>query len=317
MSRLYQEGHRELQRQFDTERLADRLEQVTYHTRITPEDREFIERRDMFFLATADAEGRPNCSYKGGDPGFVRVLDESTLVFPNYDGNGMFLSFGNTRMNPHVGLLFIDFEAGKRIRVNGTASIEPPTAVEPAYPQAQFIVKVQVREVFPELPALHPQVPAGGALEVRAAPERCHAGAGVETLRMGERRAAGGRSGERRSEASADLRARLGDPHLAPAVRVDELAGEDIAGTPLVAFLAGQLQTVRAVRALLVLRHLVRVDFLGVVHVAHRDRERVLLVEMRRRALRGGITTRPAAAMRRVLPRRSSELYDDRSGGRS
>ena len=82
MSRLYKEGHRELQRQFDTERLADRLEQVTYHTLITPEDREFIERRDMFFLATADAEGRPNCSYKGGDPGFVRVLDQSTIVFP-------------------------------------------------------------------------------------------------------------------------------------------------------------------------------------------------------------------------------------------
>ena len=77
MSRLYQEGHRELQRQFDTERLADRLEQVTYHTLITPEDRDFIERRDMFFLATADAEGRPNCSYKGGDPGFVRVLDRA------------------------------------------------------------------------------------------------------------------------------------------------------------------------------------------------------------------------------------------------
>jgi predicted pyridoxine 5'-phosphate oxidase superfamily flavin-nucleotide-binding protein len=111
MSRLYKEGHRELQRQFDTERLADRLEQVTYHTRFTPEDREFIERRDMFFLATADDEGRPNCSYKGGDPGFVRVLDESTLVFPNYDGNGMFLSCGNTRMNPHVGMLFIDLEA--------------------------------------------------------------------------------------------------------------------------------------------------------------------------------------------------------------
>ncbi len=152
MSRLYQEAHRELQRQFDTERLADRLEQVTYHTRITPEDRDFIERRDMFFLATADAEGRPNCSYKGGDPGFVRVLDESTIVFPNYDGNGMFLSFGNARMNPHVGLLFIDFEAGKRIRVNGTASIEPADGGRAAYPQAQFIVRVTVREVFPNCP---------------------------------------------------------------------------------------------------------------------------------------------------------------------
>ena len=82
----------------------------------------------------------------------MRVLDPGTLVFPNYDGNGMFLSFGNTRMNPHVGLLFIDFEATKRIRVNGTATIEPATAVEPAYPQAQFIVKVQVREVFPNCP---------------------------------------------------------------------------------------------------------------------------------------------------------------------
>ena len=152
MSRLYKEGHRELQRQFDTERLADRLEQVTYHTRFTPEDREFIERRDMFFLATADDEGRPNCSYKGGDPGFVRVLDETTLVFPNYDGNGMFLSFGNTRMNPHVGMLFIDLQAGRRIRVNGTASVEPATTVEPAYPQAQFIVRVSVREVFPNCP---------------------------------------------------------------------------------------------------------------------------------------------------------------------
>ena len=152
MSRLYREEHRELQRRFDTERLADRLEQVTYHTLITAEDREFIELRDMFFHATADGEGGPNCSYKGGDPGFVRVLDQSTLVFPNYDGNGMYLSFGNTRMNPHVGLLFIDFEAGKRIRVNGSATLEPPDAVTPAYPQAQFVVKVHVREVFPNCP---------------------------------------------------------------------------------------------------------------------------------------------------------------------
>ncbi len=78
MSRIYHEGHRELQRRFDSERIADRLEQVTYHTRFTPEDRAFIEQRDMFFLATADREGRPNCSYKGGDPGFVRVLDDTT-----------------------------------------------------------------------------------------------------------------------------------------------------------------------------------------------------------------------------------------------
>jgi predicted pyridoxine 5'-phosphate oxidase superfamily flavin-nucleotide-binding protein len=152
MSRLYSDGHRELQRQFDTERLADRLEQVTYRTRITPEDRDFIEKRDMFFLATADREGRPNCSYKGGDPGFVRVLDETTILFPNYDGNGMYLSLGNARMNPSVGLLFIDFEAQKRLRLNGTASIEPPESAQPAYPEAQFVVRVKVGEVFPNCP---------------------------------------------------------------------------------------------------------------------------------------------------------------------
>lgn len=152
MSRLYQEPHRELQRQFDTVRLADRLEEVKYRTHITPEDRDFIERRDMFFLATADAQGRPNCSYKGGDPGFVRVLDQTTLVFPSYDGNGMYLSCGNARMNPNVGMLFIDFESPRRLRLNGTASLAPVDSLEPQYLGAQFIVRVKVREVFPNCP---------------------------------------------------------------------------------------------------------------------------------------------------------------------
>jgi hypothetical protein len=107
---------------------------------------------DMFFLATADAAGQPNCSYKGGDPGFVRVLDESTLMFPNYDGNGMYISIGNTTENPHVGLLFIDFENQKRLRVNGVAAIAPAAAADPPYPEAQFVVQVSVRQVFPNCP---------------------------------------------------------------------------------------------------------------------------------------------------------------------
>ena len=152
MSRLYGPAHRSLQDRFDTRKLADNVEQRVVLSKIPPEHKAFIESRDMFWLSSIDEQGRPTVSYKGGDPGFVRVLDESTLVFPNYDGNGMFLSFGNTRMNPHVGLLFSDFEAGKRIRVNGTASLAAPDAVEPAYLQAQFIVKVHVREVFPNCP---------------------------------------------------------------------------------------------------------------------------------------------------------------------
>ena len=152
MSKLYGESHRKLQREFDTERLADRIEERLFHEHITPDDRAFIERMDMFFLATADAEGRPNCSYKGGDPGFIRVLDPQTLVFPNYDGNGMYLSMGNTIVNPEVGLLFIDFEKQKRMRLNGTAQIEPANSIKPHYSEAQFVVKVKVRQVFPNCP---------------------------------------------------------------------------------------------------------------------------------------------------------------------
>ena len=152
MSKLFGDSQRRLQREFDTERLADRIEQRLFRERITSDDRAFIERLDMFFLATTDAGGHPNCSYKGGDPGFVRVPDEHTLVFPNYDGNGMYLSMGNVAATAQVGLLFIDFENQKRLRVNGIATIEPASAVEPAYPEAQFVVRVAVRQVFPNCP---------------------------------------------------------------------------------------------------------------------------------------------------------------------
>src|SRR5512143_3944343 len=107
MSRLYHAGHRELQDRFDTRRLGDRIEERLVKDQIDDDARRFIEARDMFFLATADAEGRPSCSYKGGDPGFVRVLDPHTVAFPVYDGNGMFLSAGNVSVHPDVGLLFI------------------------------------------------------------------------------------------------------------------------------------------------------------------------------------------------------------------
>ena len=152
MSKLFGDSHRQLQREFDTERLANRIEERLCRDHITADDRAFIERLDMFFLATADAAGRPNCSYKGGDPGFVRLLDERTLVFPNYDGNGMYLSMGNARENPHVGMLFIDFENQKRLRVNGTAQRVAADSVEPQSAGAQFLVEVAVREVFPNCP---------------------------------------------------------------------------------------------------------------------------------------------------------------------
>ena len=120
---LYQESHRQLQDQFDTRRLADRLDEALVHETILPDEKEFIENRDMFFLASVDTRGHANCSYRGGQPGFVQVLDERTLVFPNYDGNGMFLSMGNVLETQQVGMLFIDFETGRRMRINGSAQI--------------------------------------------------------------------------------------------------------------------------------------------------------------------------------------------------
>jgi uncharacterized protein len=149
---VYHDGSRKLQDRFDTRRLADRLEEKTVRDHIRDDDRAFIEARDMFFLATADEEGKPQSSYKGGDPGFVRVLDERTIAFPNYDGNGMYLSMGNALVNPNVGLLFIDFEGRRRMRLNGVASVDENDPLLPEYPEAQFIVRVSATEVFPNCP---------------------------------------------------------------------------------------------------------------------------------------------------------------------
>jgi predicted pyridoxine 5'-phosphate oxidase superfamily flavin-nucleotide-binding protein len=149
---LYHEGSRQLQDRFDTRRLADRIEDRIVRDRIDDDDRAFIEARDMFFIATVDAEGQPQCSYKGGDPGFVRVLDERAIAFPVYDGNGMYLTAGNLLLTKKVGLLFIDFEGRKRVRLSGAASVDDGDPLLADYPEAQLIVRVAVTEVWPNCP---------------------------------------------------------------------------------------------------------------------------------------------------------------------
>lgn len=147
MSGEFHAGQRALQERFDTRRLADRLAEATT-ARISDEHRAFIEARDMFFLATADEHGAPQCSYKGGDPGFVRVPDPATVVFPVYDGNGMFLSAGNLTVNPQVGMLFIDLTTGSRLRLNGTARVELDDPMADDFPGAQFVVRITPQAVF-------------------------------------------------------------------------------------------------------------------------------------------------------------------------
>jgi predicted pyridoxine 5'-phosphate oxidase superfamily flavin-nucleotide-binding protein len=148
----YHAGSRDLQDRFDSRRIADRLEQVTAHTAFTVGDRAFIASCPMFFLATTNPEGWPDCSYKGGMPGFVRVLDEHTLVFPDYDGNGMFRSMGNILVNPQVGLLFIDLQRPNRMRVNGIATLHTDDPLMSEFPGAQLIVRVQAVRIFPNCP---------------------------------------------------------------------------------------------------------------------------------------------------------------------
>ena len=153
MASTYNEGSRSLQARFDTVRLADRIGERSFEeATIDEDDLAFIESADMFFLATADGDGRPQCSYKGGEPGFVRVLDERTIAFPSYDGNGMYLSLGNALVNPHVGLLFIDFERRRRMRLNGIASVDMNDPLHAEYPEAQLVVRVRTTQVFPNCP---------------------------------------------------------------------------------------------------------------------------------------------------------------------
>jgi predicted pyridoxine 5'-phosphate oxidase superfamily flavin-nucleotide-binding protein len=152
MADRYHEGSRALQDRHDTRRLADRLVDRVHSDVLGPGEAAFLARMSMFFLATADADGQPQCSYKGGDPGFVRVLDERTLCFPVYDGNGMYLSLGNLQVNPKVGLLFVDFASPSRLRVEGTATLDEDDVLTPTYAEAQGVVRVAVERVFPNCP---------------------------------------------------------------------------------------------------------------------------------------------------------------------
>ena len=156
-SHLYHDGNRRLQDQFDSRRISDRLEEKLARVQFTPGDKTFIEISPYFFLATADADGRPDCSFKGGMPGFVRVTGPSELAFPDYDGNGMFKSLGNVLVNPNVGMLFIAMHAKpQRLRINGEATVNDhdPLLVETV--GAQIIVRVAARAIFPNCPRYIP-----------------------------------------------------------------------------------------------------------------------------------------------------------------
>lgn len=146
---FYRPGHREIQDRFDSRRLADRLAEVTLAATFSAGDRRLIAAAPFLWLSTADAEGWPDVSYKGGRPGFVHLLDDNRLAFPSYDGNGMFRSLGNITENPRVGLLFCDFDQPWRIRVKGLARLVDEPDVLRQWPGAQVVVEVTAQTIFP------------------------------------------------------------------------------------------------------------------------------------------------------------------------
>ncbi|MGZ8363208.1 MAG: pyridoxamine 5'-phosphate oxidase family protein [Caulobacteraceae bacterium] len=156
---MYHEGNRALQDRFGSRALADRLEERLRRDRFTDSDAAFVAASPFFFLATADGEGRPDCSFKGGPQGFVRVIAPDLLVFPDYDGNGMFKSLGNISVNPNVGLLFLKIgEAPARLRVNGTAELSFDDPLIAETPGAQLMVRVTPRDIFPNCPRYIPEL---------------------------------------------------------------------------------------------------------------------------------------------------------------
>ena len=152
MSDFYGKNHRELQREFDSMALATRLEEMIIKSELDEHDKGFIATRDMFFLSTVDHENRPTVSYKGGNEGFVKIVDDKTIAFPSYDGNGMFYSMGNLDANPSVGLLFIDFEKPNRMRLQGQASITKNDPLLSFYPEADLVVRVKVERTWVNCP---------------------------------------------------------------------------------------------------------------------------------------------------------------------
>jgi predicted pyridoxine 5'-phosphate oxidase superfamily flavin-nucleotide-binding protein len=156
---MYHEGSRRLQDEFDSRRISDRLEEKLTRTQFTADDKAYIEQAQYFFLATADAEGRPDCSFKGGVPGFVQVTGPSELTFPDYDGNGMFKSLGNILVNPEVGILFIALHGKpQRLRVNGRATVSRDDPLLASTIGAQLIVRVTARAIFPNCPRYIPSM---------------------------------------------------------------------------------------------------------------------------------------------------------------
>lgn len=152
MVHLYGKTHKKLQKEFDSVKIAEKLEQLIVKKEFDSSAKDFIESRDMFFLSTIDHNNRPTVSYKGGNIGFVNVIDKKTLAFPSYDGNGMFMTLGNIKGNNKIGMLFIAFDKPQRLRVHGEAMLCKKDPLMSKYKNADLIVRVKLTDLWQNCP---------------------------------------------------------------------------------------------------------------------------------------------------------------------
>ncbi|MEL6893533.1 MAG: pyridoxamine 5'-phosphate oxidase family protein [Actinomycetota bacterium] len=145
---FYTAAQRDQQERFESRPLADALEAAIVTDEVSEEQAAFISSRDFFFLSTVNERGEPTVSFKGGGVGTVTVVDPSTLAFPIYDGNGMFLSVGNIADTAKIGMLFIDFETPQRVRVQADAEVHHDHELLTAYPGAIAVVIAHVTAAF-------------------------------------------------------------------------------------------------------------------------------------------------------------------------
>jgi predicted pyridoxine 5'-phosphate oxidase superfamily flavin-nucleotide-binding protein len=126
-------------------------------TRLTTSEQEQISHADTFIMATDNPERGADVSHKGGNPGFVRVLDENRIAFPDYNGNSMFNTLGNLTVNPRAGLLFIDFDSGRTLQLTGRASIDWSPERVCTFPGAERVIDFALEQII-DTPAGFPLV---------------------------------------------------------------------------------------------------------------------------------------------------------------
>ncbi len=152
MTDFYGEQQRALQDEFQSRPLADRLEKLIVKTTMDADVQSFVSGRDLVTLSTVDEQGFPTVSHKGGDVGFVKIVDDKTLLVPCYDGNGMWLSAGNVQGQSQVGLLFIDLENPHRVRMQGYAQLRRDKSVLDLWPEVALAIEVKIEKLWINCP---------------------------------------------------------------------------------------------------------------------------------------------------------------------